>query len=178
MSNTFTVGYMEKRSIHARNCICWSLSLVISLPKPIWISSLGSKQLTQGCHFDASNIGLRFLSISVQDLHFADIFNISLCVYGQSTYCPSVIMPQLLGGSDAWTRVQHLKLSWESLPVHQSRTFFNSAALLVRTARIPFYEQLNEVFLEHLFFGKFKVWSSRAFVGRPRRVYLWVRRGL
>ena len=75
LSETSTVGYLEKRSIHARKCISWSFSFVIGPTKSSWISSLGPEQFTKGCHFDAGVTGLRFLPISGHGLHFAAVLN-------------------------------------------------------------------------------------------------------
>ena len=72
-------------------------SFVMAPPKSICISSLGSEQFNKGFHFFAGTTGLRFLPISVQGLHWAALFRISQCIYGQNAYCPRVIIPQLPG---------------------------------------------------------------------------------
>ena len=86
LSKTSTVRYLEKRSIQAKNCIL-IFSLTIGPTKTSWISSLGSEQFSNGCHFDAGMTGFRFLWISVQGLHCEALLT-------------SVIIPQLPG----WVR--------------------------------------------------------------------------
>ena len=86
------LGIWKKRSIHERKCISWSFLLVICPRKSIWISSVGSEQLTQGCHLDDGIIDLEFLPLSVHGLQLATFLNISRCICGQNAYWPRVTL--------------------------------------------------------------------------------------
>ena len=91
LSNTSTVGYFEKRSIHASKS--WSFSLVFGPPKSIWMFSL----VLNSFHLDNGFIGLKFWSIYVLGLYFRAFFKISRCMYGPKAYWLNVIIHQLPG---------------------------------------------------------------------------------
>ena len=79
LSKTSILGYLEKRAIHAKKGTSWTFQLVIVPPKSIYVSSLGSRQFTKGCHFAAGNMDFRFFPISVHGLQFPALLKISRC---------------------------------------------------------------------------------------------------
>ena len=73
--STSVVRYLEKQSIHARKHTSWVFSLYSGPLKSIWFSSLVTLKNFKVAHFDKGLIGIKFLSIIVQGLHFAILRN-------------------------------------------------------------------------------------------------------
>ena len=72
-------------------------SLIIGLPKSIWISLLGSMQFGRCDHLLCRITGFKFFPISVQALHSLALANISRWIYSHQIFCARDSIAKLPG---------------------------------------------------------------------------------